>query len=385
LAALLWVLIRIMRRRFLDAAIGCIQATCECMVDEPAFFVIPLLSLLFQVLLAWVLLGCLVKHVARVALVFLADDELAPFPLHFWCISIWILATRKHAVAYMCTWMTQMWYFTPYVDGRKQNKVPGALWKAHHNMIRYHLGTVALGSLLRLLLFPWGLAIMACAAPAADGQQNAVAQCLGSCCCCCIACYKSIRIYTSQLAYMDVALTSSGFCAAARRADALASESSGGSSIAWLKKGTHVFFGFSGNAFMAGVCAFSAYLVDRYLVPPFTTYDKDDDERFDDICKVAAASGILGFFVGLCFTEIVETLGLTIEYCVALDGRRRANVSRAREEYRGAPQNTYGQFFRSDSFTQEPPVAYAPELLQTVARIGDRGRRGTAGSLARSP
>jgi len=334
LAFFSWVVIRIMRRRFLDAAVGCIQATCVCILDEPACFVQPVSSLLLKVVFFTIVAFAVLKDLGDEILPVMigGDLELEKFPYHFLLTSVWVYEMGVHIREYALVWVAQFWYFTPYVDGQKQNKPSFTLLKAYCNMFRYHLGTAALGSLLRPLLLPWQLLTMALPDPQSDDRQNSVTKCLLSCCYCCIACHRFCKVFTSPLAYMDVCLSSSGFSTAARRAHLLMSEES--RSTAWLKKATHHFFAICGNLFMGSVCAITAYLaVRRFGVAVDEQTLMDTRAHWTVVKQVTIASGIVGLLVGANFTRLLCVLGLAIEYCVALERRRRENVSDARGKY----------------------------------------------------
>mmetsp|Transcript_10229 Transcript_10229/g.30358 ORF Transcript_10229/g.30358 Transcript_10229/m.30358 type:complete len:650 (-) Transcript_10229:81-2030(-) len=367
LAVFLWVTIRTMRRRFLDAAVDGIQATCECIFDEPACFMQPVISLLFAVLFGSIAMGSLWVQFVRAFTPAFVGQAPGQFPYHFLFISMWLFNMHKHMSEYVLIWMSQVWYFTPYIDGEKQNKPTCILCRAYYNVVRYHLGTAALGSLLRPLLGVWRFVIWPFAALAADGAENVVADCLRACCCCCVACYELCTIYTSPLAYMDVAISSSGFCTAARRGHCLMEEDAPG--VAWLKRAAHSFFSLCGNVFMASVCAFTAFIAARYFGDSMDPQiDASPSERNEVVTHMTLLGGLIGFLVGLSFAPLLNIVGVAIDYCVTLDTRRRVNVSFARGEYTREADSTYDQLFRADSFDAEPPVAYAPALLRS--RLG---------------
>merc|ERR1719188_157873 len=67
------------------------------------------------------------------------------FMVFYVYIFFWVMEMTSAASQYVLAWTAQMWYFTPYVNGRKDGKLHCGVIQGYFNLLRYHLGTIALG------------------------------------------------------------------------------------------------------------------------------------------------------------------------------------------------------------------------------------------------
>ncbi|XP_046681197.1 choline transporter-like 1 isoform X2 [Homalodisca vitripennis] len=105
------------------------------------------------------------------------------------------------------------WYFN---KDKVDSKPP--VWTAYRHLISYHLGSMALGSLLITLLKVPRLILSYLAAKLKKYEQSDIAQCIAKCCICCLYCFENCIRYINHNAYTVVAMQGINFCPAASRA-----------------------------------------------------------------------------------------------------------------------------------------------------------------------
>ncbi|PNF24373.1 Choline transporter-like protein 1 [Cryptotermes secundus] len=104
------------------------------------------------------------------------------------------------------------WFFT-----RNKSNLGFPILRSFSNLVRYHLGTVAMGSLI-IALVQLIRSILAAIQYQLKGQENAVSRCLFRTCQCCLYCFEKILKYLSRNAYIETALFGYSFCQAGQRA-----------------------------------------------------------------------------------------------------------------------------------------------------------------------
>ncbi|XP_054274772.1 choline transporter-like 1 [Macrosteles quadrilineatus] len=105
------------------------------------------------------------------------------------------------------------WYFN---KDKTDPKPP--VWTAYRHLISYHLGSMALGSLLITLFKVPRLILSYISAKLKKNEQSEVAQCLAKCCTCCLYVFENCIRYINHNAYTVVAMQGINFCPAASRA-----------------------------------------------------------------------------------------------------------------------------------------------------------------------
>ncbi|XP_076462670.1 choline transporter-like protein 1 [Babylonia areolata] len=105
-----------------------------------------------------------------------------------------------------------LWYFT-----RDKSKLGYPIMKSIYRLIRYHMGSVAFGSLIIALvvLARWILSFIE---NRLNGKQNFVAKFFLKCLTCCLWCFEKILKFINANAYIEIAIHGYGFCKAARTA-----------------------------------------------------------------------------------------------------------------------------------------------------------------------
>ncbi|KAK7100735.1 choline transporter-like protein 1 [Littorina saxatilis] len=105
-----------------------------------------------------------------------------------------------------------LWYFT-----RDKTRLGMPIGKSIYRLIRFHLGSVAFGSLLIafVILIRWILSFIE---GRLKGSENFLAKFVLKCMICCLWCFEKILKFINSNAYIEIAIHGYGFCKAARTA-----------------------------------------------------------------------------------------------------------------------------------------------------------------------
>ncbi|XP_037042642.1 choline transporter-like protein 1 [Bradysia coprophila] len=104
------------------------------------------------------------------------------------------------------------WFFT-----RNKSELNSPIATSLLNLVKYHLGTVALGSLL-IAIVQLVRAILKWVEYLTADAQNRVTQTLYCCCQCCLSVFENFLQYLTRNAYVETALFGYSFCTAGNKA-----------------------------------------------------------------------------------------------------------------------------------------------------------------------
>eukprot|EP00439_Symbiodinium_sp_Y106_P003582 s1125_g1.t1 len=150
--------------RGVNTAEGVVTATTECLFEIPSILLEPAFSLMIKVLLAGPLIFLALDYASTGKMYLIQGEhgihrnlslqaEQWGVILYFFVMILWVLELVHNMTQYILAYVSQRWYFTPYVDDQKIDLpqiflVVEATW----NLFRYHLGSVIFGSFLKTLL-----------------------------------------------------------------------------------------------------------------------------------------------------------------------------------------------------------------------------------------
>lgn len=125
-----------------------------------------------------------------------------------WCNAL-IQATGTFVVASACC----IWY---YSHGPDQD-AGFPVFRSYKMAIRYHLGSLAFGSLILAIVQFLQLMVEAFKKQAeAAGGDNKIVEYITNCLRCCLQCVERIVQFINKMAYIQIALRGKGFCQAAK-------------------------------------------------------------------------------------------------------------------------------------------------------------------------
>ncbi|ETN64441.1 ctl transporter [Anopheles darlingi] len=104
------------------------------------------------------------------------------------------------------------WFFT-----RNKSQLGSPIGRAYGNLLRYHLGTVALGSFV-IALVQFLRMMLKLLMHSVRNPQNRVTNCLFDCCQCCLRCFERFLQYLTRNAYILTAMHGDPFCRAGQHA-----------------------------------------------------------------------------------------------------------------------------------------------------------------------
>ncbi|XP_068084126.1 choline transporter-like protein 1 [Anabrus simplex] len=104
------------------------------------------------------------------------------------------------------------WFFT-----RDKSSLGFPIVRAYGNVVRYHLGSIALGSFLIALVQMVRL-VLKFIESLVKGKDNGVSRCFFRVCQCCLYCYEKFLQYLTRNAYIEIAMFGYNFCKAGREA-----------------------------------------------------------------------------------------------------------------------------------------------------------------------
>mmetsp|Transcript_30857 Transcript_30857/g.88727 ORF Transcript_30857/g.88727 Transcript_30857/m.88727 type:complete len:632 (-) Transcript_30857:206-2101(-) len=345
----------------LDTAVSCIEASCECLMEEPMLFTEPFVAFLgkaaclaffgtmFLLLLSTGKVDLVGHYGIRRWLEFSPEQWVY---LGFFVFSFfWAMEMNTAASHYVIAWIAQHWYLTPVVDGVKDSGRGCRVVEGFFNLFRYHLGTIALGALIVSYTAPARL-VIGFFVRLAEGKDNPMAKLIASCICC-VTCYERYLEPFDKNAYIDVAITSSPFLASAGRAQKLLND--GPNSMVKSLNGTQLIFQVMGRLLVALCCMHSVRPTLKFLGLAY---------RVESPLFVAGFGGILGVFIGDCFMNVFDMVGDTILYCFALEAERRAVVAQARIEHE--PEPTWWGYLVGTEDSEDDDLDYAPPKLKVL-------------------
>jgi len=356
----------------ISQACGCIEAACECLMEEPTLLVEPFIALAIKGVILHLMAIGFTELATTGNFDFYGDsgirreitwnNQQLAFIAFYIYFFLWVMEMTTAASQYVLAWTTQMWYYTPYVHGRKDMRMACGVLQGYCNLLRYHLGTIAVGALVivytRLLR-----ALLGVVAQAAKAEGNPVASILATCCMCCITCFQRFIQSLTKNAYMDVAVSSSSFCTAAGQAFELLT---GECPAVAALNGTQILFQVCG----VGLITCSTVWSIMVSMSSFSMFNDFQSAYYvSNRVGTCVIVGAQAAFIGICFMHVFDTVGDTILYCFASEQRRHAlthpKANSDGEEHGGT---WWGWFFGDDEDTSDEDMQpdYAPKKLKAL-------------------
>lgn len=232
--------------------------------------------------------------------------------IFFWMASF-LLAIGDMSVALAVS----RWYFT--VEKRRVNSywVTGALITT----IRYHLGTVAFGSLLIAIVRFLRALLIRFQKTVASLTNQKVANMLLCCCQCCLCCMERILNFVNKNAYIQCAIFGTSFLESGRQSFFLLLRNAGRigavSYVSWAVL-------FVGKVLISTVTTLASY----YTVVEHGDYVLVDSETLYSYGGPILLIFCISYFVASMFMSVFDTGILTILHCLVADEEMFEEASR---------------------------------------------------------
>lgn len=140
------------------------------------------------------------------------DDRMKGLFFYYLLGFIWVTQFILSCERFTISSAVALWYFT-----RDKTLLNSPVSTSIFRLIRYHLGSLALGSLVIafVILIRWILTFIE---GRLKGKENFIAKFLLKCLICCLYCFEKILKFINSNAYIEIAIHGYGFCKAARTA-----------------------------------------------------------------------------------------------------------------------------------------------------------------------
>lgn len=351
--------------RHLKRAVGCIRASVDCMMEERTLLVQPFITLACRTGLViccgrdfLLLVSCGARGRRGIKRTFEFGTHECFLLAYSLIVICWANEFYTSCSQYSLAWVTQKWYFTPFVNGSKSKNSPScAIFQALANGLWYHSGTLAFGSFLTTLLRIPHTIVMFVSAFCRHTPKWLV----------------RFRVWmATKNAYMNVALSSDGFCVSASRARYVLE--SQGSAVVVLNGAQWIFLLTSHGAVtcvgvMASVCL---------LITCTSCNEEGTGDYVTDSLPVAICGGLVGYYISSSLMLVFDMAGDTILYCFLLDQQRKQEqsnllkISLDREESRSWATWLLNGGLRCTMLQAEEyesgEVLYTPAAVQEILR-----------------
>jgi len=309
-------------RHSVAAASACVEMACDEMFQMPSLLVTPACKVIAKACLCAALLQGFLLLLSTADTSTGAGGGLVPTfnftreqyitILYYMLVSFWLLAFVNALYQFTVAYAVAEYYYTEYDHDGEKDVGCCAVWDGLHVGLQYHTGSLAFGSLLIATLQVFQKVLEYAERKNKETADNHALSCILCCCACCVHCCEDVVEIINKNAYIDMAVTSNGFCAAAR--DALAMIVELGGAMAILNGATFVFTIF-GTTIITLVSGWFAYVVSSH--GPFADQETAFYVNSPDAVMVFAM--IIGFLMAMSFMDVFDMTSDTLLYCYGID------------------------------------------------------------------
>jgi len=310
---------------------ACVEVACDTMFEMPSLLLLPVAKAFFKGVLSLVLIVGFIELYSSSG-VSNGSDGLPPHWTHsrdqyiqlilYMLMSFWIVCFVNALYQFVIAYAVAEYYYTPYDHDGEKDVGCCAIWDGLYFGLLLHGGSLAFGSLLIAIFMVLQKLIEFAEKQNKDTVNNPVITCVLCLFGCCINCCKETVEFVNKTAYIDIAVTSNSFCAAAKNALVMITELGGAMAI--LNGATFIFTIFGVVLIMLGSAAFT------YFVSSQGVFVQQNSE-FDISMPMAptVVAGILGALVGMAFMHVFDMTSDTLLYCYGYDLHNNKNTASA--------------------------------------------------------
>ena len=217
----------------------------------------------------------------------------------------WIIAFFISVLQFIIAATAAQWYFSHSND----QSGTGSISKSLFWVIRYHLGSLAFGSLIMaiVMLVRFIFEYMKKKVEM-GGATNKLTKCLLSCASCCLKCIGECILYLTKNAYIQIAIRSDCFCCAAREAFRLILRNVTKFSLIGAFGGVFTFFG---KLLVGTVTAFAGW----YLA---TEWESVKDEIYSPVLPTIVCF-LIAYIIANLFLTVYDLACCAILQCFLVD------------------------------------------------------------------
>eukprot|EP00826_Nyctotherus_ovalis_P013998 TRINITY_DN1385_c0_g1_i22.p1 TRINITY_DN1385_c0_g1~~TRINITY_DN1385_c0_g1_i22.p1 ORF type:complete len:402 (+),score=98.39 TRINITY_DN1385_c0_g1_i22:734-1939(+) len=217
----------------------------------------------------------------------------------------WVVAFFIAVLQFVVAATAAQWYFSSNNDENGS----GSLCKSFFWSIRYHLGSLAFGSLiLAIVMFIRFIFEYMRKKVMKGGAGNKFTKCLLSCASCCLRCIGKCVLFMTENAYIQVAIRSLCFCCAAKEAFLLVMRNVARFALVNIFAGIFTFFG-------KLVVALGTAFMSWYLL---TEWEAVKDDIYTPIVPTIACF-VIGYVLAALFLAVYDLACAAILQCFLVD------------------------------------------------------------------
>lgn len=305
-----------------DMAISCLEWAFRVILTTPSLMMHPVMTIALRlVIVFWFLtVGRHITSLFALDIVTPKDEYSGGdvaiamfFVFTFWWLMHWCAAVSHFVVMYT----TQVWYFNGGLrKDMGQVVIPRFLAaKAMGVCFRYHLGSMALGSLACSLSFPFRF-VLGLMTGVARMDGNPIGRMIGACCCCCVSLYEGVFGPIGRNAYLEVVRSSRPFMESAWLSQDILDDDD---TVHLLNGATFLF-----QALGVGIIGTLGNMLTQFAVK-FGINGKDFNEERDawyvfNPSAEAFAGTCVAVFVATPFMMLFDIVSDTVLYCYTVEG-----------------------------------------------------------------
>lgn len=297
----------------ITTALGCVEPACECIFAMPSMLLQPVIEAVWKLLVTSLLLSGLTWLLSTAHMepdyIKLKGEEVGgltrtlDFPfgskvmaLYYSFGLVWLLELTNAMSQFVISYSVILWYYTPKPKGYGPH-IP--LVRGFIVGVVFHLGSLALGAFLMLVCRPVRT-VMGYAQKQAKSPDNPTCESLGRNMESCISCYQKNVEFISKNAYIDVCISSSSFCTAAKNSFGFM-VTEGGKVLSLT--GACYIFTIAGTLGISTVTGLLTY----FLVTTNGLWTDNKSEHYvENPHFVAAVAAILAGYVASCFMIVFD-------------------------------------------------------------------------------
>jgi len=307
-------------RHSVAAAAACIEVACDEMFEMPSLLLLPLFKsvvkgIIFIIVLNGFLLLLSTAHTSEggdgTSRTLEYDGTQYGLMVFYILMSFWFLAFVNAVYQFTVAYAVAEYYYTEYDHDEEKDVGCCAIWDGLHVGLLYHTGSLAFGSFL-IAFLETIQKVLEYAAKQSEKSGNHALNCILCCCICCVHWCTDVVEVVNKNAYIDLAITSDTFCEAARSAVGVIA--SMGEAMLILNGATFAFTVF--GTILITLCSGGF----TYAVASCSTF-ADQASRFyiDSPVTAMIVAMLIGFYVAMCFMDMLDMASDTLLYCYGLD------------------------------------------------------------------
>lgn len=226
-------------------------------------------------------------------------------------VGLWILEFVTALYQFSIAYAVAKFYYTKADGSGDRNVGPLPVLEGVRAGVVFHLGSLALGSSIITVLEVFQK-LLQYADMKSKEENNACVSCILDSLMCCFVCLRGTLQYISKNAYIDMAISSSGFCAAVRNVGHVMIDH--GASMAVLNGATFIFqvVGMIMITLVSGVAAW-------LLLGTGTFSDEGAPFYVPNMYMAVSLACVLALIVAWAFMAVFDMATDTLLFCIALD------------------------------------------------------------------